>query len=154
MTYCTSDHTELYDTDMIREGGDVHPTPVCPAVICNELVHPDDDKGPSGVVVQIEMAISLPLVVFVGPDQLSVGHAVVNVVEVLETVLMILWIFTPEGKWLTLHTRHRYGFDTCQTCRSKLKLLVPKRFVSITTLTRKEHIILKTSSKEFTWDLY
>lgn len=125
MTYCTSGNIQLYETDVIGEEANVDPTPVRPAVLWDEFVHPDDEECFGGVVVQRETSPALPLVVFVCPYQRVEGHIVIVVIaEVLGIVPLVVFIFTSEVKSLAFHTSNSGGFDTDQSCQSEKVVLV------------------------------
>ena len=68
----------MYETDVIWLAANVYPAPICPTVLWDEFLHPDNEEGPVGVVIQGESAVSHPLVVFVCPYQVA-GRQVVGI---------------------------------------------------------------------------
>jgi len=125
MTYCTSGNIRFFETDVVSVQVDVHPTPVRPAVPWREVLQPDDEEGPGGVVVQRETPVFLPLVVVLCPYQVDGAHFVIILIiviaEVLSVVLLAIFIFTSEVKPLAFHNGHSRGFDTDPSCRSGKK---------------------------------
>lgn len=117
MTYCTSENIKLYETDIISMHGSLYPTPVCPIVFCLNFVHPDNEEGSSGIVIQRETTISHPLVLFVCPYQRTMGNMAVIMAEVLSTTLLVILIFTSEVKCLAFHSCNSFGFGTDQSCQ-------------------------------------
>lgn len=124
--YCTSGNIQSYETVMIRARGNVHPTPVHPAVLGGEFVHADDEEGSGGVVVQRETSIFLPLVVFFCPYQGAEGHIAIFVIaEVLSITLPAIFIFTSEVKCLAFHTgNNSWALYTEQSCQSEKNLVI------------------------------
>lgn len=100
----------------------VHPAPVRPGVLWHEVVHPDDEEGSGGVVIQRETSTShQPLMAvcrYEGPG----GDAVVALAEVLLVDLTAILISTPEFQSLTLHGS--FCRDTDESCEPNYNVLV------------------------------